>query len=162
MRNLYVFAALLVTLMGCDSRPTGWSEVVTLEEGKGKAIGSLGLALILGPSGKIQFVLGPLASVFAPRSPETEKDVQLAGASVGSWILEKQNIKISLPRDASGAVKTYGLYENVETDVWQMLSSPGCTTLRATIETSFTGSGTVVEKTYQLCAVEAAINLLKK
>jgi hypothetical protein len=158
------FAAyLLLTalcLSSCSKKLENWSEVRAWKEGDGKSIGMLGLGLSRGPSGKIEFFLGPEGSVFGPKSPETEKDLAHFGPTVGIWVLEKGNTKVILARNPQGSVKVNG-YENIDTEIWEILSTPGCSKLTASIETGLAASDVIVQKTYKFCDVDVAVKLLR-
>lgn len=161
MKTGAALTVLALLVASCGKKLEGWSEVVSWKDGNGKTIGTLGLALSRGPSGKIEFVLGPWGSIFGlPATPEVEKDSALIGTKVGKWALEKDNTKVVLSRDSRGQVKTDG-YENTDTEVWNVLSSPGCSTLSASIE-PVGNSGVVVQKTYRFCDVDVAVGMLRK
>ena len=164
IRKMRFTACLLlaaVLFSSCSKKLEGWSEVRTWKEGDGKSIGTLGLGLSRGPSGKIEFILGPEGSTFGPTNPEIEKDSVLIGTTVGAWVLEKGGTRLILSRDSRGSVKVDG-YENVETEIWGLLSTPGCSTLTAAIDTGLTKSGVIVQKTYKFCDVDIAVKLLRQ
>ena len=142
----------------------GWSEVRHWKGGDGRSIGTLGLSLSKGPSGKMEFSLGPTGSALGPQTPDVEKDVDLVGQAVpvGFWTLEKGNDKITLPRDSKGFVKTDGYREDTDEQVWVLLSSPGCSTLLASFSTAGASGGTIIQRKYNLCEVDRAAVLLGK
>lgn len=149
-------------LLACSRPAEGWSEIQAWANGQGKSIGTLGLGLSLGASGKIQFAFGPYGSMSGPATPDVKKDAERIGLATGSWTLEKGDTKIVLPRDSDGATKMIGYYENVDSEVWDLLSSPGCSSLRTAIDTSLTSSGPLIQRTYKYCGVAEAAAALKR
>jgi hypothetical protein len=156
------FSNLLIALLlaACTPKLAGWSEVKPWENGEGKVVATIGLVL-LGSSGRVAFLLGPGGSVAAPASPEVDQEVPLAAARpIGTWTVEKAGTKIALARDADGSPKTQG-YENIDTEVWALISSPGCSRLAVALNTGSHSGGPVLHKTYSLCEVDAAVAMLR-
>jgi hypothetical protein len=150
-------AAALIACSQEESPP--WSKVIPWKDGS-KSIGTPGLALLRGASKQIEFELGPRAYFIAPVTAETQNDGELVGDAVGTWILEKGNTKISLPVRPDGRVKTYGYYDNIDSEIWSVLSSAGCATLTASVESGFSGSSSVIQRRYRLCGVSEAAKRL--
>lgn len=125
-------------------------------------MGTRGFAMGMGKSGQIQFELGPEGSHLAPPSPEVANDNDLSiGRPVGVWVLERDGTRVTLPRDERGTVKIRG-YANTDAELWGVMSAPGCFTLTAAVETGFAVAGPTVQKTYRVCDVDKAAELLKK
>ena len=167
VNNRYLSLTLLAACLGvtsCAERVPDWSSPKTQPDGTASHVATLGLALSLGPSGRIEMIFGSMASGMGDDTPEVNADMNSAGdIPVGDWVLSKGNSRVTLPRDQHGTVRTYGLYENTDAAVWQLLSSPGCATL-VTREQALAGSGdgSIVEKSYRLCNVDRAAQLLRK
>lgn len=158
----FTIAALL--LVSCTQKMVGWSEVRSSKDGSDHSIGTLGLGLSKGASGKIKFSFGPSGSAMGPTSPEVEKDMGLLGETVpvGSWTIEKGNDKIVLPHGSDGYVKTFDYYENIDKQLWSVISSPGCSTLTTSLSTGTGSSGTIIQRKYSLCEVDGAVDLLNR
>jgi hypothetical protein len=119
--------------------------------------------LALGPGGKIRFALGPEGSFYGPENAQTKADVDLAGEAAGAWTLEKDNTRLTLPRDGAGRVQEADYFENVDREIWSMLVAPGCSTLTVVVRpVANLSTGPVVEKSYRLCDVQRAADALRK
>lgn len=161
VRVLAAVGVAVVVLAGCGRGDDKWS-ALSPEPGEGWLVtGTLGLALMRGPSGKIKFTLGPEGSQWGPDTAEVKADLQhLAMLPVGRWRLIKGDTSIVLPSERSGFVRTHDLYENLEPQMWALLTSPGCSTLEGSL-TQASSQSVLVQRTYKLCGVDQAVARLR-
>lgn len=156
---LVALSAML--LLGCGQPNGEWSEITSRKGAGWVATGTLGLGLLIGPSGKITFRLGPMGSELGPETPETEADLHhVMKRGYGAWKLDKGDTTILIPGEQIGMLARREMYENVDTEIWGLLVAPGCATLQGSLEDSM-NPGVIVHRTYRLCGVEAAAERLR-
>lgn len=158
----YVIAAVAAIALAACGQPRGeWSEITPRTGAGWAATGTLGLGLLIGPSGKITFRLGPMGSELGPETPETDADLQhVMKQGRGSWKLDKGDTTILIPGEQIGMLARREMYENVDTDIWALLVAPGCAVLQGSLEDSL-NRGVIVHRTYRLCGVREAAERLR-
>lgn len=161
VRVLAAVGAAAVLLGACGRGDDGWSALSAGPTQGWVVTGTQGLALMRGPSGKIKFTLGPEGSQWGPDTAEVKADLQhLAMLPVGRWRLVKGDTSIVLPSERSGFVRTHDLYENLEPQLWALLTSSGCSTLEGSL-TQASSQSVLVQRTYKLCGVDQAVARLR-
>jgi len=78
------------------------------------------------------------------------------------WVLEKDGQTIELLQSALNEYPIDNTAPRENIAIWRLLTSPGCTTLKASLRTGKSHDEAIVYRTYKFCDVERAVEILKK
>lgn len=163
MKLFVVAFGVVVALTGCNQGLKDWSQVESEKDGI-KTIATTGLCVSKSKNEVLSFTLGPAATFICwPESPEGSKDGPIWDMSRAKpWVLEKDGQTIELLQSALNEYPIDNTAPRENIAIWRLLTSPGCTTLKASLRADKSHDEAIVYRTYKFCDVERAVEILKK